>query len=138
VEFISVTIKKKSLVRAAAILCIFAAVGCKTGYTITITGAIKEYTRYDSVFVTLTNGWEGITSPPDSFSIDKKGRYFLRIRGISNTSPPITFVKNGQFQARLKIYDIDEFSPIIMNETSGAMSKIQIESDSSASAEVSF
>jgi hypothetical protein len=133
-----VLIRKITARWALPLLCVLAGVGCKTGYTITITGAIKEYTRYDSVFVTLTNGWEGITSPPDSFSIDKKGRYFLRIRGISNTSPPITFVKNGQFQARLKIYDIDEFSPIIMNETSGAMSKVQIESDSSAVAEVSF
>jgi hypothetical protein len=119
------------------VLCLIAGtlVSCQPTYVVTLTGTLADFARGDTVFVTLTEGWENVTSPPDSFSIDKKGKFMLMIRS-GRRSPPITFVKNNSLYCRLKLFDIDQFSPVILNEMNGNISKITVDSDSTAHAEL--
>jgi hypothetical protein len=118
-------------------LCLFTVglVSCRQKFLVTITGTLTDFARGDTVFVTLTTGWENVTSPPDSFSVDKRGNYRLLIRS-GRQSPPITFVKNNQLYSRLKVFDIDQFSPVILNEMNGNIYKIIVDSDSTAHAEL--
>jgi hypothetical protein len=120
----------------AALACLLVGLtSCKGRYTVNLTGKISDFSRGDSVFVTLTDGWENATSSPDTFAIDKRGSFSLRLT-IGSYPPPVTFVKNDYLYARLRFYDMNDFSPVVVDEVSGKVFKLTVESDSCARADI--
>ena len=109
--------------------------GCDGRANVLITGRLTDYGPRDSVWVSLTDNWEYVKMAPTRFNIQSSGAFELEFT-VGKVPPPVTIVKNGEVYAKLKIHNLWDHSPVIIDEVRGKIFDITIKENSLFTARV--